>query len=76
MTTIMINGERAITKSVGLSHLPIKQLVDEEGLPAWQEGERGTWRAIIEELQAWARERRERFSKAPSIKVDSQRETA
>lgn len=63
---IVITGGKNILKSIGYRHISIKRLVEDEGLPAWQE--KKMWRAIESELVEWLMERRERF-KAPADRL-------
>lgn len=61
MSEIVLVGAKEIGAAIGYGRNEIPRLVKKEGLPAWQEGRNGKWRALPEDLRAWVRERRGRF---------------
>ncbi|WP_461209937.1 helix-turn-helix domain-containing protein [Desulfocurvus sp. DL9XJH121] len=63
MSEICLVGTEEIGKAIGVGRNEVARLVREQGLPAWQEGPRGKWRALPEDLKAWLRERREKMCK-------------
>ncbi|SKA85588.1 hypothetical protein SAMN02745704_01898 [Paucidesulfovibrio gracilis DSM 16080] len=57
---ICIKGAKAICMAVGENPKEIVRLVREQGLPAWKRENRGTWRALPEDLLMWMRLQRNR----------------
>jgi len=58
---ILIIGKKQLAQELGVGHNQIRRLVEEEGLPAWQEGGRKVWRALPEEVAAWCKARRRKY---------------
>lgn len=55
MDTICLRGARMICEAVGENHKEIVSLVRDKGLPAWKREEKGTWRALPEDLRRWVK---------------------
>lgn len=62
--SICLRGAKAICTAVGENPKEIVRLVREKGLPAWKRENRGTWRALPEDLSDWLREERNRNLRA------------
>ncbi|WP_022662130.1 hypothetical protein [Paucidesulfovibrio longus] len=58
--SICIKGAKAICSAVGENPKEIVRLVREKGLPAWKRENRGSWRALPEDLSRWMRDQRNR----------------
>ena len=56
----VIKGQQAICEAIGYCKHEFYELI-RDGLPAWQEKNGGTWRAIPEQLQEWLRDRSRQF---------------
>lgn len=55
---ILIIGKKQLAQELGVGHNQIRHLVEEEGLPAWQDGGRKVWKALPDEVAAWCKARR------------------
>ena len=60
MPDICLKGAREICEAVGENPRNITELVRFKGLPAWKREDKGSWRALPEDLQRWIREQRDR----------------
>lgn len=58
--SICIKGAKAICMAVGENPKEIVRLVHVYGLPAWKRENRGSWRALPEDLSRWMRDQRNR----------------
>ncbi len=56
--TILIIGKKNLAQALGVGHNQIRALVENEGLPAWQDGGRKVWKALPDEVAAWCKARR------------------
>lgn len=57
---IVLIGRKAIAQAIGVGYNTIPHLAEKEGLPAWQDGGRGIWKALPDDLTQWLRRRRRR----------------
>jgi hypothetical protein len=60
MSEICLKGAKDICEAVGENPRNITELVRDKGLPAWKRDDKGSWRALPEDLQRWIREQRDR----------------
>ena len=60
MSDICLKGAKEICEAVGENPRNITELVRHKGLPAWKRDDKGSWRALPEDLQRWIREQRDR----------------
>ncbi|AMK10286.1 MAG: helix-turn-helix domain-containing protein [Pseudodesulfovibrio sp.] len=60
MSDICLKGAKEICEAVGENPRNITDLVRDKGLPAWKRDDKGSWRALPEDLQRWIREQRDR----------------
>lgn len=58
--SILIIGKKSLAQVLGVGHNQIRALVENEGLPAWQDGGRKVWKALPDEVAAWCKARRRR----------------
>ena len=54
-------GAKAICDAIGENPRELASLVNKWRLPAWRRHERGTWRALPEDLMLWLRHQRDAF---------------
>jgi hypothetical protein len=59
--TVLLRGAREICQVIRRDRRDIGWLVKNEKLPAWQEQGQGPWFARIEDLEAWAAQRAQKF---------------
>lgn len=61
--TIVYKSADEICKYIKENPKDIARLVQEEGLPAWRRNDKGTWRALSEDLTAWLKGQRDKYIK-------------
>ncbi|EPR39662.1 hypothetical protein dsx2_3400 [Desulfovibrio sp. X2] len=57
---ILLIGRKAIAQAIGVGYNSIPELAEKHGLPAWQDGGRGVWKALPDEVSDWLKRRRRR----------------
>lgn len=53
MESICLRGAKSICAAVGENPKDMASLVAKHGLPAWKRNNRGSWRALPEDLKRW-----------------------
>ena len=62
MGELLIKGAAAIAKVIGENRDSIPDLVEREGLPAWQKNGKGAWRARPASLDKWLEEQEQKHT--------------
>ena len=65
---ICYKGAKEICEAVGENPKEMVKLVEKHDLPAWKRDNRGSWRALPEDLERWIRHQRDRNRLRPGRK--------
>jgi hypothetical protein len=66
VSELLIKGADAIARAIGEGRHSIPELVEREGLPAWQKDGKGPWKARPASLDKWLEGQEKKHAKAKS----------